>query len=137
MTMSVSNFNPALSFRYRHPSRTTGMQPQNLPRPTWKGVNGFGCAACDSAGVNGLGNTVKVLFGLKGLGEATEEGSVSPAVYALVTVLSTLGAATGAYHGYKRNNSVGWAVAWFFLGGWFPMITIPVSIAQGYGKRAK
>lgn len=140
MTMSVTTFRPELSFRYRHPARTTPVQPQNLPRPTWKGTSGLrgvGCAACDDAGVNGLGNTVKVLFGLKGLGEAAEEGSVSPGLYGLVALISAIGATSGAYHGYKRNNSIGWAIGWFLLGGWFPLITIPVSLAQGYAKRAK
>lgn len=51
-------------------------------------------------------------------------------------VLSAAGVAAGAYHGYKRNNSVGWAVGWALLGGMFPFITIPVSLAQGFGKRA-
>ena len=51
--------------------------------------------------------------------------------------LSVIGMATGAYHGYKRNDSVGWAIGWGLLGGLFPIITIPVSIAQGYGKRAR
>ena len=44
------------------------------------------------------------------------------------------GAATGAYHGYKRNKSVGWAVGWGLLGAIAWPITIPVSVAQGYGK---
>jgi len=48
--------------------------------------------------------------------------------------LSLAGAASGAYHGFRRNNSVGWAIGWAFLGGAFPVITIPVSLAQGYGK---
>lgn len=51
-------------------------------------------------------------------------------------VLVTAGVAAGAYHGYKRNNSVGWAIAWALLGGMFPVITIPVSLAQGFGKKA-
>ncbi len=51
-----------------------------------------------------------------------------------VSALSIAGAATGAYHGYKRDRSVGWAIAWGLLGGAFPIVTIPVSIAQGFGK---
>lgn len=50
--------------------------------------------------------------------------------------LSTAGMAAGAYHGYKRNDSVGWAIGWGLLGAMFPFITIPVSLAQGFGKRA-
>ena len=50
-------------------------------------------------------------------------------------LLTTAGVAVGAYHGYKRNNSVGWAIGWALLGGAFPFITIPVALAQGIGKR--
>jgi len=38
------------------------------------------------------------------------------------------------YHGYKRNNSVGWAIAWGLLGGLFPIITPIIAVAQGFGK---
>jgi len=64
-------------------------------------------------------------------------GTETNPVYAVYSLLSLAGATTGAYHGYKRNNSVGWAIGWFLLGGMFPFITIPVSLAQGYGKPAK
>jgi hypothetical protein len=57
--------------------------------------------------------------------------------YYLWSVLSVAGMGTGAYHGYKRNRgSVGWAIGWGLLGGLFPIITIPVSLAQGFGKPA-
>jgi len=51
------------------------------------------------------------------------------------TVLSVAGAGIGAYHGYKRNDSVGWAIGWSLLGGFAPIIVIPVAFAQGIGKR--
>jgi len=53
--------------------------------------------------------------------------------------LSTVGAIQGAYHGYKRNDSVGWAFGWFILGGIVPFFTIPLSFAQGFpdSKRKK
>jgi len=50
-------------------------------------------------------------------------------------ILSIVGMVSGAYHGYKRNDSIGWAIGWGLLGGAFPFITIPVSLAQGFGKR--
>lgn len=53
------------------------------------------------------------------------------------SLLSTTGLVTGAYHGYRRNNSIGWAIGWALLGGLFPFITIPVSLAQGFGKPAR
>lgn len=54
---------------------------------------------------------------------------------ALWAVLSTASAALSGYHGYKRNNSLGWGIAWFALGGLFPIITPTVAFAQGFGKR--
>lgn len=53
------------------------------------------------------------------------------------SALAIAGTALGAYHGFKRNNSVGWAVLWGLLGGAFPVIVIPVAFAQGFSKRAK
>ena len=41
-----------------------------------------------------------------------------------------------AYHGYKRNRSVGWAAWWGLMGLIFPVVTPAVAIAQGFGKRA-
>ena len=52
------------------------------------------------------------------------------------TALSIAGTALGAYHGYKRNNSIGWAIGWGLLGGAFPFIVIPVAYAQGIGDKA-
>lgn len=127
----MSDFYPDLSFRYRHPPRTSPGQPQLLARPTWKGMEGLGCMGCDATPIT---RTMRGLLGLRALGEATEEGRVSPTALAVFSLLSLAGATTGAYHGYKRNNSLGWAVAWFFLGGWFPLLSIPVSLAQGYAK---
>lgn len=66
-----------------------------------------------------------------GLG-SPEAAAVASGLYAALSVAGTV---TGAYHGYRRNDSIGWAVAWGLLGGLFPYITIPISVAQGYGKR--
>jgi hypothetical protein len=41
-----------------------------------------------------------------------------------------------AYHGYKRNDSVGWALVWAVAGMVLPVVTPAVAIAQGFGKRA-
>lgn len=49
-------------------------------------------------------------------------------------VASFAGAALGAYHGYKRNNSVGWAFGWFIFGAVLPVLAIPVMFAEGFGK---
>ncbi len=50
-------------------------------------------------------------------------------------ILSTVSGAVSGYHGYKRNDSVGWALVWFALGSFFPVITPVIAVAQGYGKR--
>jgi hypothetical protein len=41
------------------------------------------------------------------------------------------------YHGYKRNDSVGWAVVWGLFGSMVWPITVPVAFAQGYAKPAR
>lgn len=50
--------------------------------------------------------------------------------------LSALGVAALAYHGYKRNCSVGGALKWGLLGGLVWPITGAVALAQGFGKPA-
>lgn len=52
-------------------------------------------------------------------------------------VASTVSSALCAYHGYKRNESVGWAIGWALLGGMFPVIAPVVAVAQGFGEKAK
>jgi hypothetical protein len=54
----------------------------------------------------------------------------------LWALASVVGTGLGAFHGYARNQSIGWAIAWGFLGGIAPIITIPVAFAQGFGKPA-
>jgi hypothetical protein len=46
--------------------------------------------------------------------------------------LASVGAS--AYHGYRRNRSVGWGIVWGLLGGLAPVITPAIAIAQGFGK---
>ena len=52
-------------------------------------------------------------------------------IYSLLVVAST---AASAYHGYKRNDSVGWAIVWGLLGGVFPVITPAIAVAQGFAE---
>lgn len=54
-----------------------------------------------------------------------------------VTVARVASVAAGAYHGYKRNNSVGWAIWWAIMGGIAPVITPAIAVAQGFGKPAR
>jgi hypothetical protein len=58
-----------------------------------------------------------------------------PSKYAtLGKVLSYVGGVGGAYHGYKRNQSAGWAFGWFIFGSALPIFAIPVALAQGFAK---
>ena len=69
-----------------------------------------------------------------GIGATAQEILASDGFRTAYSILSILGATTGAYHGYKRHDSVGWAIGWFLLGGVFPFLTIPLSLAEGYGQ---
>ncbi len=48
--------------------------------------------------------------------------------------LAVASAAVSGFHGYRRNKSVGWGIAWFFLGGLFPVIVPTIAVAEGFGK---
>jgi hypothetical protein len=52
-------------------------------------------------------------------------------------VLGTISMAASVYHGYKRNDSLGWALVWGFFGAVAPVVTPVVGIAQGFGKRKR
>ena len=78
------------------------------------------------------------LFGAQPGANGTGTGQLTPNDGALSTLASGVavaGTALGAYHGYKRTESLGWALGWALLGGMFPFITIPVALAQGFGRR--
>jgi len=47
---------------------------------------------------------------------------------------SIVSSGAGVYHGYKRNNSIGWALWWGLMGGLFPIVTPAIALAQGFGK---
>ncbi len=124
MTLSgLNGSDPAWRTRMINPPVVTPQWPQNLLQQT------------------ALGSIVKVV-GIGGtLGDAN--GGTAPAVVAtpsnpygpLWAVTATAGAAASVYHGYKRNNSIGWALWWGLMGSMFPVVTVPVAIAQGFGKK--
>ena len=68
--------------------------------------------------------------------EKAKEIADSP-LYTAWRIASAISCAAGAYHGYKRNESVGWALCWGFLGGLFPVITPAIAVAQGFGEKRK
>lgn len=50
-------------------------------------------------------------------------------------VATVTSAAISGFHGYRRNQSVGWAVWWFTMGMILPVVTPVIATAQGLGKR--
>jgi len=89
----------------------------------------------------------RILGGAMPQGVLSTHGGVSgfmddtyedPKIVSGVTRLMGLaGMVYGGYHGFKRNNSVGWAIGWGLLGSAFPTITAGIALGQGYGRRAK
>lgn len=61
--------------------------------------------------------------------------SVDPkkAVRALLVGLAFAGIA--GYHGYKRNDSALWGLAWAVGGFVCPVVTLPFAFSQGFGKK--
>ena len=49
-------------------------------------------------------------------------------------VIDAAAIAASAYHGYKRNDSIGWALVWGAMGALLPLVTVPVAFAQGFGQ---
>jgi hypothetical protein len=64
-----------------------------------------------------------------------EEGSTRTMFWGLV---STASSAVSFYHGYKRNDSLAWGLAWGFMGAIFPIITPIYAYVKkpGFAKRA-
>jgi hypothetical protein len=50
--------------------------------------------------------------------------------------LSVASSGMCAYHGYKRNDSLGWGVIWAVAGAVLPVVAPAIALAQGFGKRA-
>lgn len=50
-------------------------------------------------------------------------------------VLATVSMALSVYHGYRRNNSIGWAIFWGLGATLLPVVTPVIAVAQGFGKR--
>lgn len=65
------------------------------------------------------------------------ESTSDRAAYELYGWAALVSAPVSAYHGYKRNDSLGWGIAWFVLGSLFPVLTPTIAIAQGFGKRRR
>jgi hypothetical protein len=44
-------------------------------------------------------------------------------------------AALAGYHGYRRNGSIFWGLAWAAGGFVCPVVTLPIAVSQGFGKK--
>lgn len=66
---------------------------------------------------------------VQGLGDLSETWSTSLRVASFASLVAL------TYHGYKRGRgSVGNALLWGILGGIVWPITLPIAVAQGFGK---
>jgi len=50
-------------------------------------------------------------------------------------IAAPISVALCAYHGYRRNQSIGWAIGWMFAGAALPVIAPVIALAQGFGQR--
>jgi len=80
-------------------------------------------------------NSASPLNGVSLRGAGLQGISDNPVVNTIWTLASIAGGAASAYHGYKRNHSVGWAVWWGFWGSLLPVFTPIIAYAQGFGKK--
>lgn len=51
--------------------------------------------------------------------------------------MSTAAMVAMAYHGYKRTDSILWALFYALAGREFPLESVPVALAQGFGQKKK
>jgi hypothetical protein len=107
--------------------------PQNIPRPTWKGLYGFPVATLRRHAAQ---HREMKQRGIKGLGDLVFFDTNHP-VETMFRVGTVLSLPLLTYHGYKRTNSLGWALAWGLLGTIVWPITVPVAFAQGFAERKK
>jgi hypothetical protein len=86
----------------------------------------------------GVPPIVSPIAGLAGnyLGSSTQEVEFTTGMK-IWLFLSVIAGPVCAYHGCKRNESVGWAIWWLMMGGIFPVVTPVIAVAQGFAKPAK
>jgi hypothetical protein len=108
----------------------------NIPCPLCDSKHSVGaadcaCPLCGKSAIN-LKETIQKVGAPIVFGADPGTTEINP----IWGIVALAGAGLGAYHGWKRDHSVGWAIVWALLGGTFPVITIPVAFAQGFAKRA-
>lgn len=156
-------FQPSVRMQWLNPKPTTPAVPQNLLRQTMQnGPSALGAVQLvENLGLGNLGKVARMLGALGDDPTATPASTavtvpadntpsttdVQPGKVVVVehcgtgrmalAIVSTASMAASAYHGYRRNQSVGWALWWGFLGAVFPVITPTIAVAQGFGERRR
>jgi hypothetical protein len=107
------------------------LEPLNKDQmAAWQGVQPIGHTAYHHIGDDGalqpIGHTAYHHIG--GFGDNN-----------LWEIVRLAGMGLAAYHGYRRNNSIGWAVGWAVLAALSPptssIVVVAVAYSQGFGKR--
>lgn len=65
----------------------------------------------------------------------TTAPALSPGATALYSAFALGTTVAGTYHGYKRNNSAGWALGWGLFSSVLPIIALPIMLAQGFAQK--
>lgn len=113
-----------------------GNVQQNIPRPTWKGLGVFPVATLRRHAAQHREMKQRGIRGLGDVSFATFIDTEHP-VETMFRVGTVLSLPMLTYHGYKRTNSIGWALVWGLLGTLVWPITIPVAFAQGFAEKKK
>ncbi len=66
-----------------------------------------------------------------------DQVKLSKTITLVMIPVRMVSSAASAYHGYRRNDSIGWAAWWGIMGTIFPIITPTIGLAQGWGKRKR
>lgn len=144
--MRVGDYYAPPLVNFLNPPRTTPSFPQNLARQTIMGLGRFGSTAMGAIPTDippALTNqsadpTVSAAPAYNPSGAPVAQVShpvFSPATRAVWGTLATASLVASTYHGYRRNNSLGWALWWGLMGSLFPVVTPTVAVAQGFAKR--
>lgn len=64
---------------------------------------------------------------------AAESTSISDVVDS--PAFKTASTVASVYHGYRRNDSILWAIVWGLASRVAPVVTPTVAAAQGFGKK--
>jgi len=121
---------------------TSPAQPQNTMRPTLQNgisalrAGGFRGVEPQGEGQPAAGAPPVDRLGAPANPAANQQAQAALEIHPAVAIVSAAGAGLGAYHGYSRNRNVGWALWWALMGGVFPVVTVPIAIAQGFGRPA-